>query len=622
MAPTRPENRLTLTSQTRLSDLTDFLARQKSGHELLARTDKEGNTVLYTRGTHGADFFRNLKDKMRDEIVGEDVSNKFDAKRERATKAISDFLKTQAEHIGTDLKEKSDFIKLHDPDQSSTRGKNEILGVSVRNVLFTTGQVYEGMHLAARTIDVKSTLSVLDHLNLVTSRADALLDSKIRTLDVIPDLPPTTHSLREGGENFDFMLDGEARQIHAPNLLLDGKEFSPVEFKGGGGFGAVIRYQDNDGNSVAVKLPFPNGKEPAEQKKEAAKELFNTERLVGDSPHLSGFSSHVEVAGGFVALVGELIPNGSVNDLAGQITARFTPGDDSVPPPPGRIGEFERRLIGLTLLTDTAKGLAHIQDQGLTHGDVKSLNVMIDGDGQAKLIDLGESTKSNSLVPGVLNFGDNALYAAPEAKLERGVVSQRREAVNKANEEFFATAIDSLLDTLSDKMTDDTVGKEYRESAIVKLKGEASDIAEQLMNFASIHNNSDVGMGASFDSFGLGTMGIDLLLGGNILENTGDKKADKHLKEWVQSREPAIGERGLITRSTGDINLDDFLNGMLDSNPETRMTPREITENSFATAFGVGSPEVRDLIVALASKDEGRITDAVARLRDAYYVDA
>lgn len=628
MALTSRDNRLTITNETRLSDLTNFLAKQKAGHDLLARTDKNGNTVLYTRGTHGADFFRNIKDSVRKHTEGDVEMTKHDIKRERATKAISDFLKLQADKIGDSLQSKSEFIAKLDTSRTVDYGTSSKLGDLVRDTLMKTGLVYEGMHNLREEISVKETLSVLDHLNLITSRVEAVVQRKVDSFDETPELPPTKNKLGEGGKALEFTVDGEKKSIFAPNLVIDGTTFSPVEVKGGGAFGAVVRYEDNSRNSIAVKLPSTILQtEVNTQKEQAARELFNTARLVGDNPHVTGFNSHVELPDGKIALIGEMVPNGTVKELADTILRRYTPGDDTVPPPRGGIGSFERRLIALTLMSDAAKGLSHIQNQGVTHGDVKSLNLMIDGDGKAKLIDLGESTKTESLIPGISSFGENPLYSAPDGKVMRKEATERGEAIKKSNEEFFVRAMESFLGVLEDKMTDNSVGQRFREDATEKLKAHAGKIAQELSVFAKLDNNSDLRVSPSFDSFGLGTIGVDLLLGGNILENQpkqverGPKfTSDDYIDGWRRSKAPAIGEGGLITRSTGDPHLDDFLNGMLDSDPKTRMTPKDIAEHPLSNAFGVGSPEVRNLIFALASNNEEQISQAVTRLREMYYV--
>lgn len=86
--------------------------------------------------------------------------------------------------------------------------------------------------------------------------------------------------------------------------------------------------------------------------------------------------------------------------------------------------EFRRSLDAtLTIFTEAAMGLKAMHDAGYVHADLKPNNIMVSGDGDVKLIDLGQSAKIHRAKPRVQGTID---YMAPE-QVQRQKLDQRTD---------------------------------------------------------------------------------------------------------------------------------------------------------------------------------------------------
>ncbi|KQK05073.1 mitogen-activated protein kinase kinase kinase 17 [Brachypodium distachyon] len=99
------------------------------------------------------------------------------------------------------------------------------------------------------------------------------------------------------------------------------------------------------------------------------------------------------------------------HDGSYQLFLEFAPGGslaDAVRSGAG--GRLEERVVR-AYAEDMAAGLAYLHGAGLVHGDVKPRNVVIGGDGRAKLADFGCSRKTDSRGP---ILGGTPAFMAPE----------------------------------------------------------------------------------------------------------------------------------------------------------------------------------------------------------------
>ncbi|KAL0296706.1 UNVERIFIED_CONTAM: putative leucine-rich repeat receptor-like protein kinase [Sesamum radiatum] len=210
--------------------------------------------------------------------------------------------------------------------------------------------------------------------------------------------PNPTHSGHERGKMVFF--DGE-RRFELEDLLR-----ASAEMLGKGGFGTAYKAILDDGNVVAVKRLKDlsvNGKKEFEQQMEVLGRLKH--------PNLVGLKAYY-FARDEKLLVYDYMPNGNLFWL---LHGNRGPGRTPL--------DWTTRL---KIAAGAARGLAFIHNSckslKLMHGNIKSTNILIDKDGNARVSDFGLSVfASPSSVPKTNG------YRAPEAALDGRKLTQKSD---------------------------------------------------------------------------------------------------------------------------------------------------------------------------------------------------
>jgi serine/threonine-protein kinase len=172
--------------------------------------------------------------------------------------------------------------------------------------------------------------------------------------------------------------------------LLAGR-YRPLRLLGTGGMARVLLAEDERlGRRVAIKEMHPHSPDDAALR-------LQREAKVGASlnhPNLVSIYD-IETDGDSVLIVMECVDGETLQ----QAIARG-------PLPPDRVASIVR---------DVAAGLDHAHRQGIVHRDVKPANILIRGDGMAKLVDLGiaSATEQAPITRTGVVMG-TASYMAPE----------------------------------------------------------------------------------------------------------------------------------------------------------------------------------------------------------------
>ncbi|CAO1947837.1 unnamed protein product [Urochloa humidicola] len=165
-----------------------------------------------------------------------------------------------------------------------------------------------------------------------------------------------------------------------------------VRTLGRGASGAVVWLASDDatGQLLAVKSAAAAGG--------AAAQLRREERaLVGlSSPHVVPCLGSRAASDGGHHLFLEFAPGGSLADAAARCAG-------------GRLEEPAVRAYA----RDVARGLAYLHGRSLAHGDVKARNVVIGGDGRARLTDFG-CARPVQQFPSSSPIGGTPAFMAPE----------------------------------------------------------------------------------------------------------------------------------------------------------------------------------------------------------------
>ena len=179
-----------------------------------------------------------------------------------------------------------------------------------------------------------------------------------------------------------------ARQFPVPFRM---GQFLVLKLLGKGAMGEVFEAKDTTlGRHVAVKML---GKKVGASE-DAMRSFVQEARNLAALNHRNVVQVHtIGIEKGQPYIVMELVSGGRVD----QMIQKDTPGD-------------ERRL--LTIAVDVARGLEAAWKAGLVHGDVKPANILLDQQGQGKIVDFGLARFAESDIEGKI-YG-TPYYLPPE----------------------------------------------------------------------------------------------------------------------------------------------------------------------------------------------------------------
>lgn len=227
-----------------------------------------------------------------------------------------------------------------------------------------------------------------NYVPMLLSLAAILLGFYHRSRLVPPPVPEDTDDERTrvapAGDPFDEtrIMDSQLRDVYFPATLMD--RYRDVTFIGKGGLARVFRaVRREDGAVVAVKVPISFD--------ETTGRIFLREMKLWEGlshPNIVRILSVNILPVPFVEM--EYVPG----SLAGA----------TLPLPPAEAA---------AIVADIVRGLAYAHEQGIIHRDIKPHNILLMGDGTAKITDWGLGTvMGNGHESSIVGF--SIQYAAPE----------------------------------------------------------------------------------------------------------------------------------------------------------------------------------------------------------------
>lgn len=190
---------------------------------------------------------------------------------------------------------------------------------------------------------------------------------------------------------------------------------------GDGGTGLVHRVRHLGwGVDLAVKSPRPELLRTDDDRQRFIAEA-DTWVSLGPHPHVCG-CHYVRVLDGVPRVFAEYMTGGSLGNRIDDRTLYAGPADDV-------------RSRVLDIAVQAAWGLQHAHDQNLVHQDVKPANILLDGDGTAKITDFGlaraRAAVSDDASILVTSGGLTVAYASPE-QWERKPLGRRTDVFSLA----------------------------------------------------------------------------------------------------------------------------------------------------------------------------------------------
>lgn len=187
--------------------------------------------------------------------------------------------------------------------------------------------------------------------------------------------------------------------------LLSGR-YELRELLGAGGMGEVWRARDRElGRDVAVKLLLAPG-DDGERREQLARFRREARAVASlDSPHIVAVHDH-GTDGDSPYLVMALVDGRTLHDVLAES---------------GRVSVAD----ALSWTVDVCRGLEVAHAAGIVHRDIKPVNIMVTGEGVAKVVDFGiaKYTEARSSDPQLTQTGQapfgSVLYMAPERFQQR-----------------------------------------------------------------------------------------------------------------------------------------------------------------------------------------------------------
>ncbi len=210
-------------------------------------------------------------------------------------------------------------------------------------------------------------------------------------------------------------------EVSPESFSFKGQNFSKVRDLGRGQAGMVSLFRDDQSGKEYALKPLDSMKSQDE-----VKALIQAMGPQGTgSPHLvngAGFFMHDNN----LYVLSEVMPNGELADNVNFV--RQGVQNNLITP------EMSQQII-LQQALDSAKGLAHLHQQGLIHRDIKEQNFFMDTQGHLRIADLGEAKLTQA--PFVDRVG-TAEYLAPE-------VIESRPATHTSDNWSFGIMLHNML---------------------------------------------------------------------------------------------------------------------------------------------------------------------------------
>lgn len=423
---------------------------------------------------------------------------------------------------------------------------------------------------------------------------------------------PVSDIFREGLE---FRQDETTGQ----DILHSGEKtyFLVPNSKANGGFGAIDRYQNpaDPKDVLVVKRLMPGIDESEFGVKKAEQTLAGEARAHLEAQGAEGhaniakFHGGVRLPDGTLGMVMEAAPHGDIQALSEALPALVKKGD---------LSPEVAALTRLTLIRDMAEGMAHFHANKVTHGDFKLPNVMIGQGGVAKIIDFGTAEQGDEFhLEG--KALDNPRHMAPEFVARNIQLRQLTTSADQVDAQKAETVSKNVQEFFRDPVTGQPMlGPK---NALFKNFMSALMAPDEKSAAARITVDRKV------DSWALGAAALQLLKGGSFFASSFATGIEEELAAFATKKHAAISNDGFVVATREQRKLwggghqqeIDLVNALMNADPALRPEASAVLAMPALQRSGVGSPEIRALIVAIGSgAGEAAIKAAANAAKDAY----
>jgi len=643
-----------VTNQTSVQDLRNFLDQAKldGNTKLRASDDGQGNITLYAKkgGTSLADRFKGLADAKRD-LAHQTVGQIFKQATNLEAHALvgleatlfakttanlrTDKLSVMVDFAANSTSTKSDLGALPQAVQQRVtvlvdQFKQDIQGGGGSN------QDKRGVLEKQLAKDIATTLKQNDvtpgqRENLATSDGKPFARELMAMLREPNGHGPTNyHSDRSmsemAGRVFaDMACDLTGNQIiDDQTISVGGQTYKFQKDLGEGSFGHAALYKStgNDGHQLVLKTSNNSGDNYSKADFDDFAGEARSQRAACSGPNngnILPLEGVIRTPTGELALLTPLADHGDGGDTTALLRSEFTQallGNSDYTP-------AQVRDMQLTQLKDMATGLNNLASQGFVHRDVKPQNTFVIG-GDTFIADLGTTEQTTDFAPSQKAIA-NSTWQSPEAlklgeendTFTREINKQVNTATTQAKKDFAG-----LFQANGGQLT--ARQKETRDVL-------ANDVGtRERANLENIGGGMNMVNGEKSDVWAFGISVLQTLVGdkfnefdfgsdhANFISRFGELPANTTALGqngiWVQPNQPndpgytgdsppvkglhynAQGDRVFNTSmniTTGDQNLDNFINFILRPKADDRPTFQQILNHPVMQNVNVGSPATK-----------------------------
>ncbi len=442
----------------------------------------------------------------------------------------------------------------------------------------------------------------------------SLLDELSKTKS--PDFIATLKDSKEMGEFVDKVYNKIASDLLPNKAQPDGSikigndVYTKTSHIAKGGFGSVDLYECGN-KQIAVKVSIQ--KDP-EVMGEFSKEYFAHRTAVGGetpigspqtNPNVVALHGAFRTETGDIGVIMEYVPNKSLHETMENIQSALQRGDNT---------KQQALDLAMTAVKDVASGLDHMEkaktdpnaEEGQSvHGDLKPPNVFVQTGGVAKIGDFGTTQSGGTYVPTRSSEVANPRWLSPEVI----VLKDKARDLGK-NDTFLPDPEKNNLEGIRTNLTTAFEGKNIAKKDMDKLFNAVSTpVRDEAID--------QLGTTATSDVWALGVIGFNLVFGRNPSESNFSSDIEGELLAFSQNpfnqAITTVGDNDQVLMgsfaaySSGNTEVDEFLNLLLSPNPQDRPSPEDILQHPVLNTPNIGSQSTRNLFDAIQSGDSGQI---------------
>jgi serine/threonine protein kinase len=204
--------------------------------------------------------------------------------------------------------------------------------------------------------------------------------------------------------------DGNDTEVPT-EVTIGGKKYTNPKYLTSGGVGDVLRYQE-DGSNPPKYTVLKTLKDPTKRGDMVLELKLHRQANGGEegdnSPYVVEMKGAVQGPDGEIYMAMEYADGGDLNDMGHSLAQAAQAGN---------ISEEARNVLMQHMLREAVTGMKQVQDNNMTHHDIKGMNYLIGSDGKVKVADFGSGQVGDDQgeVPAnAPHMITTAAYKAPE----------------------------------------------------------------------------------------------------------------------------------------------------------------------------------------------------------------